>query len=102
MNAILERDGTGERTGHSAVQALHSLIRIIDGILDECVGCAHEGAQHHGCHLATQLIPPVRVLMDELRREHGDDPPLRLGIIALEQRLRDTPLAEAPASPTAA
>lgn len=98
MNRAMEHDGTGEAVGHDAVEAIHCLLRTIDGILDACTGSARGGAPRHQCQLANELLRPVRTLADELRRVHGDDPPLRLGIMRIEQRLREHPSPDAPTS----
>jgi hypothetical protein len=100
MNPILERDGTGAVEGHSAAEALHSLLRTMEALIDGCTGRASDGAALDGFQLATALLAPVQALATEHRREHGDDPSLRLGILRLEQRVRDHLVAYAPASPT--
>lgn len=101
MNPILERDGTGAVEGHSAAEALRSLLGSMERLMDGCPGNSPGGPPHDRCKLTAELLPPVQVLATELRRQHGDDASVRLGIMDLEQRMRDHANPNARASGTA-
>jgi hypothetical protein len=93
MDTTLERDGTGGLAGHDAEEALGSVIRIVNGLLDDSISHSSEELRRYSRRLAHELHSPLYVLADEFRREHGDRPTLRLSVIELEQRLRERPAA---------